>query len=218
MASQTHSKGGRPTKYDEKYVDELIEYFESFVDQPFTKEVMREETTFDPKSGGKKSHRVEFKFVSKRLPTLFGFARKIGVDYSTVYRWAEGRVGKAPADDEPDRRPYQYPEFRNAYKRRVLYQTEFLTAVGLGGIAPAPAYIFTAKNILGWRDTVEQRLVDKDGKDRASAGYVLLPTRRTDAEAQADFEAAQRAAVEPPPDVPEIQIGDGPALPDKQTP
>lgn len=213
MASQTHSKGGRPTKYDEKYVGELLEYFESFVEDPFTKEVVREETLFH-KEGGKKAHRVEYKFVSKRLPTLFGFARKIKIDYSTVYRWAEARVGAPPKDDEPDKRPYQYPEFRNAYKSRILYQTEFLTAVGLGGIAPPASYVFTAKNVIGWRDAIEQRLVDKDGKDAATPGYVLLPARRTPEEAAADYEAAQRAAVEPPPDVPEIQLGAD--LPDKR--
>lgn len=210
MESQPHSKGGRPTKYDPKYVDELIEYFESFTDSPFTKEVLREETQFDPKSGNKKSHRVEYKFVSKRLPTLFGFARKIGVSYQSVWNWAHARVGDAPKDGEPDRRPYKYPEFFDAYKTRALYQTEFLTAVGLGGIAPPQFAIFTAKNILGWRDATEQRLVDKDGKDRPLPGYVVLPPRKTAEEAAQDF-----VQDEAPPDVPEIQIGDA-ALPSKE--
>jgi hypothetical protein len=188
MASQTHSKGGRPSKYDEKYVDELIEYFESFVDKPYTKEVMREETTFDPKTGNKKSRRVEFKFVSKRLPTLFGFARKINVQYRTVYNWAHARVGDLPKEGEPDRRPYKYPEFFQAYKAAALYQTEFLTAVGLGGIAPSPFAIFTSKNVIGWRDAVDQRFVDGDGKDRKVPGYVLLPARKTDQEALEEFD------------------------------
>lgn len=205
MASQTHSKGGRPTKYDEKYVAELLEYFETFVDEPFTKEVMRSEKNFydEAHGGGVKSERVEYKFVSKRLPTLFGFARKIGVNYTTVYRWAEERIGKAPEEGETDRRPYKYPEFRNAYKSRVLYQTEFLTAVGLGGIAPAPAYIFTAKNVIGWRDAVDQRLVDKDGKDRAGSGYIVLPPMKSPEEAAKDYPQPDA-----PSDVPEIQVGD----------
>ena len=205
MASQTHSKGGRPTKYDEKYVDALIEYFETFVDEPFTKEVMRSEKTFfdEERGGGMKSERVEYKFVSKRLPTLFGFARKIGVNYTTVYRWAHERLGKEPEEGERDRRPYRYPEFCNAYKSRILYQTEFLTAVGLGGIAPPAAYVFTAKNILNWRDTVDQRLVDGEGKDRAGAGYVILPPRKTPEEAAKDYPQD-----EAPADVPEIQVGE----------
>lgn len=201
MGSQTQSKGGRPTKYDEKYVDQLIAYFEEFVDQPFTKEVMREERTFfDEKGGGgPKSHRVEYKFVGKRLPTLFGFARKIGVNYTTVYRWAEEREGKKPAEGDKDTRPYKYPEFRNAYKARILYQQEFLTALGLGGIAPPAAYVFTAKNVLGWRDAIDQRFVDEKGKTVPPPGYVLLPQRKTDAEAAADLEASDGVDTIPPP-------------------
>lgn len=190
MESQTQSKGGRPTKYHEKYVDELIAYFESFVEEPFTKEVIREETSYydADHGGGMKNHRVEHKFIGKRLPTLFGFARRIGVNYTTVYRWAEGRIGKMPPDGEKDTRPYQYPEFRNAYKARVHYQTEFLTALGLGGIAPPAAYVFTAKNVLGWRDASEIGFVDEKGKRTAPPGYVLLPQRKTEAEANAEFE------------------------------
>lgn len=190
MATPNPSKGGRPTKYDPKYVDALIEYFESFVDEPFTKEVIREETLFH-KEGYKKAHRVEYKLVGKRLPTLFGFARKIGVTYVTVSNWANKRVGSEPEEGQPDRRPYQYPEFFAAYKARKDYQTEFLTAVGLGGIAPPAAYIFTAKNVIGWRDATEQRLVDGEGKDRAVPGYVVLPTRKTENEADSEFEAQQ---------------------------
>lgn len=209
MGSQTQSKGGRPTKYDEKYVDELIAYFEEFVDQPFTKEVMREERTFyDSKGGGgEKSHRVEYKFVGKRLPTLFGFARKIGVSYMTVWRWAEERVGKEPAEGEKDTRPYRYPEFRYAYKLRMHYQQEFLTALGLGGIAPPAAYVFTAKNILGWRDAIDNRFVDDKGKTVAPPGYVLLPQRKTEDEAEADRESSSVDTI-PPPD-------SGPVLPSK---
>lgn len=205
MRGQPHSKGGRPTKYDEKYVDDLIAYFEEFVDQPFTKEVIREETTFYEKTGGKKAQRVEFKFVGKRLPTLFGFARKIKVNYTTVYRWAEERIGKRPADGEKDKRPYKYPEFRNAYKSRILYQTEFLTALGLGGIAPPAAYVFTAKNVLGWRDAIDQGFIGENGKRVAPPGYVLLPTRKTEEEADVDFDTQE---TDPP-----IAAPDGPVLP-----
>lgn len=183
MASQTHARGGRPTKYDSKYVDQLIEYFEKFVDEPFTKEVIREQISYYEKTGGVKNKHVEYKFIGKRLPTLFGFARGIGVNYTTVFRWSNERVGKKPEEEEKDTRPYKYPEFRNAYKARVHYQTEFLTALGLGGIAPPAAYVFTAKNVIGWRDAMDQRFVDKDGNDRKGGGYVLLPTRVPEGEA-----------------------------------
>lgn len=199
MASQTQGRGGRPSKYKPEFADQLIEYFETFVDEPYTKEVMREETTFYEKTGKPKARRVEFKFVSKRLPTLFGFARKIGVQYRTVYNWAHAREGQAPQDGKPDRRPYKYPEFFHAYKAAELYQTEFLTAVGLGGMAPPNFAIFTAKNIIGWRDAVDQRFVDKDGKDRPAPGYVLLPPRKTEAEALKEFEDQNGDSENTPP-------------------
>lgn len=186
MERQTQSKGGRPTKYRPEYVERLIEYFEGFVEEPYTKETLRTEKLYYT-NGQLKAEREECKLVAKRLPTLFGFARSIDVAYRTVYRWTEERVGKAPAEDEKDRRPYKYAEFRQAYKEAELYQTEFLTAVGLGGLAPAPFAIFTAKNVIHWRDAVDQRFVDKDGKDRPAPGYVLLPQRKTDEEAAADY-------------------------------
>lgn len=177
MASQTHSKGGRPSRYDEKYVDALIEYFEDFLKEPYTLIPIRTEKTYYA-SGVLKAERVEHKTVAKPLPTLFGFARSIGISFSTVENWPVARMGPKPPEGEKDTRPYRYPAFRSAYKSRVHYQQEYLTTVGLGGVAPPAAYIFTAKNVLGWRDALENRFVNGEGKDVAAAGYVLLPTRK----------------------------------------
>jgi hypothetical protein len=199
MERQTQRKGGRPTKYKPEYADLLIEYFEEYVDQPFTKEVLRSEKLYYT-NGTLKAEREECKLVAKKLPTLFGFSRSIGVDYSTVYRWTEARIGQQPEEGQKDRRPYLRQEFRNAYKTAQLYQTEYLTAVGLSGVAPAPFAIFTAKNVIGWRDALDQRFVDKDGKDRPAPSYVLLPTRKSGEDAASDYvpdEAAPEEAVLP---------------------
>lgn len=168
--SQTQRKGGRPSKYQEKYVDDLIEHFESYLREPFTKEVIRRRTTY---KGKNKVVDEEYKLVSKAFPSLFAFARKIGVEYFTVYRWATDRVGEKPVEGE-DTRPFLHPAFCDAYKSRQEYQSEFLSQVGLGGIAPAAAFIFTAKNVLNWRDTTDQRFLDKDG-NAVTPGYIILP-------------------------------------------
>ncbi len=189
MESQTHARGGRPSKYKPEFADRLIEFFEDYVREPYTKEIIREDISYydQDAGGGVKNKRTEYKFVAKRLPTLFGFARQIGVDYDTVHRWSILRVGDAPEKGEVDRRPYRYPEFYGSYKKAVLFQTEFLTAIGLGGIAPPTAYVFTAKNVIRWRDATEQRIVDKDGKDRAMPSYVILPARKTEKESEDEF-------------------------------
>lgn len=194
MASQTHSKGGRPTSYRPEYPEALIKYFESFVQEPFTKEVIEKITEYynDKGGGGIKREIEKYKFVAKRLPTLFGFAREIGVHYATVNRWATAKKGKKPPDG-PDLRPFLYPEFREAYNTREAYQTEYLTAVGLGGTAPSIFAIFTAKNVIGWRDTQDSRFVDGAGKDRPVPSYIILPKRLTDEEAQMEYNESQQA-------------------------
>lgn len=187
MESQTHKRGGRPTKYKEEYVDALIDYFEDFAREPYTREVIERSTI--TKKNGDVIVNEKYKLVSKTLPTLFDFSRQIDVAYRTVYRWATEREGIAPADGEPDQRPYRYPEFRQAYNTRVEYQTQFLASVGLSGAAPSIFAIFTSKNVIGWRDAVEQRLVDGKGKD-VRPGYILLPKRLNDEEVAQEYSEA----------------------------
>lgn len=47
-------------------------------------------------------------------------------------------------------------EFSKAYKTCKQQQKDFLMDNGLIGASPASAYIFTAKNVAGMRDKVEQ--------------------------------------------------------------
>lgn len=177
MARQTPKKTGRPTKYRPEYAEALIEHFESYLREPYTREVIKE--TLITRKDGSTYETTDYKLVAKPLPSLFTFARTIEVAYFTVYRWANERVGEAPTDGEVDERPFLYPEFSEAYKTRIHYQEAYLSAVGLPGIAN-PAYaIFTAKNVIGWRDSVDQRFIDKDG-NAVTPSYIVLP-RRLDA-------------------------------------
>lgn len=200
MESQTHSKGGRPTSYKPEFAEKLIAYFKSFTDEPFTKEVMKKTTKyFDEAHGsGVKETHEEFKIIAKRLPTLFGFSRSIGVQYRTVYNWSTARLGAAPNKGEDDKREYKYPEFFHAYKEAKHFQTEFLTAVGMGGTSPSAFVIFTAKNVIGWRDKNEIGFTDGQGKD-TNPGYIILPKRKTEEDAQKEF-ADQEAESETPTD------------------
>ncbi len=119
--------GGRPTDYDEKYCNEIVEFFS--VD-PYREvsEVIE----------GKGFSKESFKLVPNKLPFLSAFARKIGVCHDTLIEWTK-----------------IHPEFSEAYKNAKELQKEFLIENGLQGLYSAPFAIFTAKNITDMRDKFE---------------------------------------------------------------
>lgn len=192
MESQTLKQGrGRPSKYKAEYPDKLLEYFAEALKDPILSQVVERTTKYY--SNGQVKERFErMKPMAKPVPTLFNFALKNGIAYRTLVRWSRERVGNKPQKGDADRRPYKYPDFCHAYKLAAHFQTEFILAAGMSGAAPAPFAIFTAKNMIGWRDSMDQRFVDKAGNDVATRGYVLLPPRQTPEEAKADVDAMEK--------------------------
>lgn len=79
--------------------------------------------------------RVKSRDVANDFPTLAGFAAKIGVHRETLLNWTE-----------------EHPEFFDAYKRAKDFQENFLVVNGLKDLINPSFGIFTAKNVLGWRD------------------------------------------------------------------
>ena len=132
---------GRPTSYKEEYVDELIRFFDVAV--------YTINTTYD-KDGNAKTEKVLNPF-----PTLARFATKIGVTRETLHEWATLRNAEGEL---------RYPEFAYAYKRAKDYQEALLVEGAIGGMYQANFSIFTAKNVLGWRDKTEQEITGKDGE------------------------------------------------------
>lgn len=186
MESQTHAQGrGRPSKYSEKYPELLLQYFDEHLKNPSTQVIVEKTVKFYP-NGQEKERFEKFKTASRGVPTLFGFALKNGINYRTLLRWSEARDGTAPEKGEADKRPFKYPDFRHAYKLAAEFQKEFILHAGMSGSAPPIFAMFAAKNMIGWRDATEQRIVDKDGKDRAMPSYVILPQRKTETEAEAE--------------------------------
>lgn len=188
--SQTHSKGGRPSKYKEDFPQKLLEFFENYLTEPNTREVIEEIVKYH-KDGTEKETIKKYKVIPKGVPTLFGFARSIGVEYHTVLRWQKEKEGPAPKEGEEDKRPLRYPEFSSAYKLAEHFQTEYLIRVGIGGTAPSAFAIFTAKNMIGWRDKNEFGFTDPNGK-ATSGGFILLPTRLSEEEAKKQYEEQQQ--------------------------
>jgi hypothetical protein len=132
---------GRPSLYRDEYVDELIQFFDIAV--------YSIKTTYD-KEGSEKVEKVLNPF-----PTLARFATKVGVTRETLHEWATARLPNGEL---------RYPDFAYAYKRAKDYQEALLVEGAIGGMYQANFSIFTAKNVLGWRDKTEQEITGKDGE------------------------------------------------------
>lgn len=121
--------GGRPSDYDPSYCDRLVKFFNI---EPFIRE------QYTDMAGNEKT-----RFVPNRFPTLARFAAELDVDRSTLAEWAS----KVDAEGV-----LVYPEFSRAYKRAKDFQEAILAEGGLAGAYETPFAIFTAKNVIGWRD------------------------------------------------------------------
>lgn len=150
-AGNPGNDGGRPMKYDPKYADMLIKYF----DKPPNYE--KELTHYK----GDQVTWVDYKKVANELPTLLGFAKHIGVDTDTLHRWAHARYKTEYAADNPKApKPELWgqlkrPKFYGAYMRAKELQKWFLIENGLNGLYNPQFAIFVAKNVTDMRDKVE---------------------------------------------------------------
>lgn len=113
---------GQPTKYKPEYAGMLVEYFNV------------EANKVD----------AEGNLKANPLPTLAGFACKIGVHRETLLNWAE-----------------VHREFFDALKMAKDHQERILVENGLMGGYDKTFAIFTAKNLIDWRDKQE---VEHKGK------------------------------------------------------
>jgi len=134
------NRTGRPTLYKEQYAQELIDYF----NQP----AYSEKTVILP-NGVERTERL-----SNLFPTLTRFAASRGVTRDTLHEWAN-------AKDENER--LKHPEFSDAYKVARQLQESVLVEGATAGVFNAQFSIFTAKNILGWRDKTEQEITGASG-------------------------------------------------------
>jgi len=90
---------------------------------------------------GDKRERVPCQF-----PTLAGFACQIGVHRATLLNWSG-----------------QHEEFFDALKMAKEHQERILVQNGLDGSYDRTFAIFTAKNLIDWRDKVEQEVSGPNG-------------------------------------------------------
>lgn len=117
--------GGRPSKYDPKYCQEIVE----FCDIPAFKTIQIVTT------GKNDYEKVEEKEVANPPPFITAFARKIGVSMDTLNEWT--RV---------------HPEFSDAFKKAEQIRNEIIITNGIKGLYNPAFAIFTMKNVTDWRD------------------------------------------------------------------
>lgn len=132
---------GRPSVFKEEYADQLLAYFD--------KEAYERVPLLD-KEGNEKGSEI----VPNKFPTLARFATMVGVTRETLHDWATSRN-----EDES----LKYPNFSYAYKKAKEYQEAILVEGAMANAFHANFAIFTAKNVLGWRDKIEQEITGADG-------------------------------------------------------
>ena len=115
---------GRPTKYRDKYVQTMEDYFNR---EPFTEEHTKKGVIRVPCS----------------FPMFSGFAAMIGVDNDTIINWTKYKNQDGSL---------KHPDFFGAYKRAKDCQEHILINNGLLGLYKSSFAIHTAKNVLGWRN------------------------------------------------------------------
>lgn len=142
------NKVGRPSDFKPEYVQEFLDYFN--VKPHEEKEV--EELVHGNLIRRKKE-------VTNDMPSLAGFAVKIGVHRDTLHQWANQK------DDNDE---LIYPEFSDAYKRAKDFQENYLVTNGLASRINPQFAMFVAKNVIGWRDKQPDEadvIVNNVGKD-----------------------------------------------------
>ncbi len=151
IKEKTKNPEGRPTKFKKEYAQQLIKFFTV---EPYKMVEEISSTTFY-KDGGEKSVFKKHRPIANRMPTLHKFALSIGVDYKTVWMWAEKGKEIENMEGETEVLSDGFVEFCNAYRDAKELQKEFLVDAGIAGAIPSAAYIFTAKNITDMRDKIE---------------------------------------------------------------
>jgi hypothetical protein len=125
MANRERPKAGQPTLYKPEYVQEFLDYFDV---EPY-REVMKKIHT-------KQGDVIEIpENESNDFPSLSGFAVKIGVHRDTLLEWSK-----------------VHPEFGAVYSRAKDFQENFILVNGNKSLIHPQFGMFTAKNVLGYRD------------------------------------------------------------------
>ena len=82
--------------------------------------------------------------MPNRFPTLAGWCGKMRIHRDTLHEWVK-----------------MHPEFSDAYKTCKELQEDKLAQGALSGAYATAFSVFTAKNVLGWRDKQPDEVVEQ---------------------------------------------------------
>jgi hypothetical protein len=116
---------GRPTTYDKKYCQSIVDFFDR-------------DLTVQIKAGLDLAGRQLYKTVANELPLFSSFATSIGVTRDTVNEWVK-----------------VHEEFSVAHKMAAQLQERMLISNTMKGYYQQPSGIFAMKNLLRWTDRTE---------------------------------------------------------------
>lgn len=136
---------GRPTDYNQKYCNQIIEYFKK---PPFHTEYKREYFN----NGEIKSETPIL--IANEFPTFQGFADEIGVHFDTLREWVK-----------------VHKEFSESYAHAKALQEKIWLINGLQNLYNSQFAQFFGKNCLGYKDQQEitvndQQMSDEEIKSR----------------------------------------------------
>lgn len=137
--------GGRPTKYDKKYCDMIIEYFRV----PATREVYQTEYY---QNGEEKTTRTII--VPTEFPTFQGFADANNINFDTLKEWCE-----------------VHPEFSAAYAHAKKLQEKIWLQNSMAGLYNPQFAQFFGKNCLGYKDKTE---VENSGEQTLNVNIKVM--------------------------------------------
>ena len=150
------NRGGRPPKYNKKFAEEIIEFF----DVPYLKQQPLEYPVKKDKDGNILS---KFKLVANDLPLIQQFAHSINVDSDTIANWANATT--------PSGR-IKYKEFLGAYRRAKKMQEAMWASNSLQNLYSPQFTMFFGKNIFHWKDKQD---VDVTSQGKEISGFNYLP-------------------------------------------
>lgn len=127
---KTAKKNGRPTRYNSKFCEKLIAYFDI---EPW------EERKIPHFKDGEIVWN-DIKILPVRMPTLRGFAKKQGIGVRTLYDWINSEHAS------------YHEDFSHAFTCAKEIRKDWLIDVGLSGGAPPASFKFVAVNVTEMRD------------------------------------------------------------------
>ncbi|MFM0608716.1 terminase small subunit [Paraburkholderia sediminicola] len=153
MVGEAKRAVGRPAKYSDDFIPQMIAYFN--IETERIEEVAVKGKDGLPVTDKEGNVLMEKVVVKNKFPTLERFAARIGVTRETLHDWATA----VHRDDGPLKGSLIRPEFSYTYARAKDLQAALLQEGGLDGLYESRIVQFALKNLSGWKDQTEQTVV-----------------------------------------------------------